>query len=333
MRLIGLAVVLALNLILVPPAAARAQQGSKVARIGYLGVGSADSIGKLRLEELRDGLIERGHVEGQTFVLEVRWAEGRAERLPQLAAEFVALRVDVIVTHGSGVPAAKKATDAIPIIMARFDDADERGLVASLARPGGNVTGLSFQARELSGKWVQLLKEVHPRMTRVAILLNRGEPGGDLARGGQMRAAEAAIRSLQLSSQVLELRSPADFSAAFASAKRQKAEGAVILGSVIFSLNAARLADLARTNQLPTIYYHRRFAEAGGLLAYGPKESDFDYRRAAVFVDKILKGAKPGDLPVEQPTNFELVINLKTARELGLTIPPSVLGRADQIIE
>jgi putative ABC transport system substrate-binding protein len=276
--------------------------------------------------------MERGHVEGQTFVLEVRWAEGRAERLPQLAAEFVALRVDVIVTHGSGVPAAKKATDAIPIIMARFDDADEHGLVASLARPGGNVTGLSFQARELSGKWVQLLKEVHPRMTRVAILSSRGEPG-DLARGGQMRAAEAAISTLQLSAQVLEVRSPADFNAAFASAKRQKAEGAVILGSVIFSLNAARLADLARTNQLPTIYYHRWFAEAGGLLAYGPKESNFDYRRVAGFVDKILKGAKPADLPVEQPTNFELVVNLKTAKALGLTIPQSLLLRADQVIE
>jgi ABC-type uncharacterized transport system substrate-binding protein len=240
----------------------------------------------------------------------------------------VALGVDVIVTHGSGVPAAKRATDAIPIIMARYDDADEHGLVASLARPGGNVTGLSFQARELSGKWVQLLKEVRPRMTRVAILSNRGQSDS-----GQMRAAEAAIRSLQLSAQVLEVPGPADFSAAFASAKRQKAEGAVVLGSVIFSLNAARLADLALTNQLPTIYYHRRFAEAGGLLAYGPKESDFDYRRVGVFVDKILKGAKPADLPVEQPTNFELIINLKTAKALGLTIPPSVLLRADHVIE
>ena len=314
------------------PLSAEAQQGTKVARIGYLGVGSADPLGKLRLKELRDGLKERGHVEGQTFVLEVRWAEGRAERLPQLAAEFVALGVDIIVTHGSGVPAAKKATDAIPIIMGRFDDADERGLVASLARPGGNVTGLSFQARELSGKWVQLLKEARPRMTRVAILSNRGQPG-DLARGGQVRAAEAAIRSLQLSAQVLEVGGPADFNAAFASARHQKAEGAVILGSVIFTLNAALLADLARTNQLPAIYYHRRFAEAGGLLAYGPKDSDFNYRRVAVFVDKILKGAKPADLPVEQPTNFELVINLKTAKVLGLTIPQTLLLQADQVIE
>ena len=312
---------------LAAPFAVGAQQG-KAARIGYLGVGAADALGKQRLKELRDGLTERGHVEGQTFVLEVRWAEGKAERLPQLAAEFVALRVDVIVTHGGGVPAAKRATDAIPIIMARYDDADEHGLVASLARPGGNVTGLSFQARELSGKWVQLLKEVRPRMTRVAILSNRGQSDS-----GQMRAAEAAIRSLQLSALVLEVPGPADFSAAFASAKRQKAEGAVILGSVTFTLNATRLADLSRTNQLPTIYYHRRFAEAGGLLAYGPKESDFDYRRVGVFVDKILKGAKPADLPVEQPTNFELVINLKTAKALGLTIPQSVLARADQVIE
>jgi len=315
------------------PLAAKAQRASKMARIGYLGVGSADALGKLRLRELRDGLMERGHVEGQTFLLEVRWAEGRAERLPQLAAEFVALGVDVIVTHGIGVSAAKKVTDAIPIIMARFDDADEKGLVASLARPGGNVTGLSFQARELSGKWVQLLKEVLPQMTRVAILSNRGEPGYPTQVGGQMRTAEAAIRSLQLSQQVVEVRGPADFNAAFASARRQKAEGAVILASVIFSFNVARLADLARTNQLPTIYYHRRFVEAGGLLAYGPKESDFDYRRAAVFVDKILKGAKPADLPVEQPTNFELIINLKTAKALNLTIPQSVLLRADQVIQ
>jgi putative ABC transport system substrate-binding protein len=279
-----------------------------------------------------DGLMERGQVEGQTFLLEVRWAEGRAERLPQLAAEFVALGVDVIVTQGIGVLAAKKVTDVIPIIMARIDDADEKGLVASLARPGGNVTGLSFQARELSGKWVQLLKEVLPHMTRVAILVNRGEPG-DLAQGGQLRAAEAAIRSLQLSAQVLEVRGTADFTAAFASARRQKAEGAVILGSAIFSFNAARLADLARTNRIPTIYYHRRFVEAGGLLAYGPKESDFDYRRAAVFVDRILRGAKPADLPVEQPTNLELIINLKTTKALSLTIPQSVLLRADEIIQ
>src|SRR5262245_46649673 len=174
------------------PLAAKAQRASKMARIGYLGVGSADALGKLRLRELRDGLMERGHVEGQTFLLEVRWAEGRAERLPQLAAEFVALGVDVIVTHGIGVSAAKKVTDAIPIIMARFDDADEKGLVASLARPGGNVTGLSFQARALSGKWVQLLKEVLPQITRVAIRSNRGEPGDLTQGGGQMRTARSS---------------------------------------------------------------------------------------------------------------------------------------------
>jgi putative ABC transport system substrate-binding protein len=312
---------------LAAPLAARAQPVAKMARIGFLGVGSPDALAKQRLKELREGLTDRGHVEGQTFVLEIRWAEGSHQRLSQLAGELVAIGVDVIVAHGHGVPAAKKATSTIPIVMARYDDADARGVVASLRVPGGNVTGLSFQTSELSSKWVQLLKEVLPRMTRVAVLWDASEP--DV----QARAARAATESLRLSAQLLEARGPADFGMAFEAARRQKAEGVVILGSVIFTLNAMRLADRARENQLPAIYYHRRFAEAGGLLAYGPKESDFSWQRAAVFVDKILKGAKPADLAVEQPTNFELVINLKTAKALGLTIPPSLLLRADQVIE
>jgi putative ABC transport system substrate-binding protein len=319
--------VIALALFLVPPAA-DAQPAGKVAKIGYLSWASPGPVYNQRLEELRQGLRERGHVEGQTFTLEVRLAEGKLERLPRLAAELVTLKVDVIVTHGpQGVRAAKEATSAIPIVMARMDDVDAHGLVASLGRPGGNITGVSFQTGELSGKWLQLLKEVLPRVAHVAILWDT------TGTANQAQAAQAAARSLKLSAQVLDVRGPADFDAAFETARRQKADGLVILGSPALTVHAPRLADLASKIRMPAIYYHRRFAEAGGLLAYGPKESDFSWRRAAVFVDKILKGAKPADLPIEQPTTFELVINGKTAKAFGLTIPQALLLRADHVIQ
>jgi putative ABC transport system substrate-binding protein len=328
MRLIGLAVVLALSLALAPHVA-EAQQVGKVYRVGVLRIDSPRQPYTSRyIEDLRQGLRDLGYVEGQNLVVEVRWAEGRPERLPELAAELVRLNADVIVTSGpQATDAARQATSVIPIVIGRMDDVDARGFVANLARPGGNITGLSFQTGELSGKWVQLLKEALPRLSRLAVLW---DPTGSAI---QLRTTREAAGSLGLHVQILEARGPADFDQVFAAAKREKAEALVILGSPILTAAVQRLAELAARAQLPAIYYNRAFATAGGVMTYGPKESDFGYQRAAVFVDKILKGAKPADLPVEQPTKFELVINLKTARALGLTLPQSLLVRADEVIE
>jgi putative tryptophan/tyrosine transport system substrate-binding protein len=233
----------------------------------------------------------------------VRYSEGRLDRLPELAAELVHLRMDVLVVHGpQGIRAARDATSTIPIVMGRMADADEHGFVASLGRPGGNITGLSYQTGGLSGKWLELLKD--------------------------------AVPGLGVHLQILEVRSPDDFDGAFAAAQTAKAEGVVILGSLLLTQQAPRLAALAAHHRLPAIYSDRRFPEAGGLMAYGAKEFDPSRgeRRAAIFVDKILKGAKPADLPVEQPMTFELVLNLKTAQMLGLTMPPSILFQADEVI-
>jgi ABC-type uncharacterized transport system substrate-binding protein len=295
-------------------------------------------VGVLRLDspsahsyaEFLRGLHELGYIDGRNIALEVRWAEDRLERLPALATELVHLKVDVIVTHGiSGIRAARDASGTIPIVMGRMGDADGYGFVATLARPGGRITGLSFQTDELSAKWLGLLKETLPSATRVAVLWEKSSTVK------QLRAMETFARTIGVQLHVLTVRGPEDFATAFSAAKTAKVEGLVILGSVIHTLHRQQLAELAARHRLPAIYYHRGFAEAGGLLAYGPKESDpsWGWRRAAVFVDKILKGAKPADLPVEQPTVFELVINLKNAKALALTIPPSLLGRADQLIE
>jgi putative ABC transport system substrate-binding protein len=299
-----------------------AQPPARVARIGVLYQPAN------RIDELREGLRALGYTEGQHYVLEIRGAERRPDPLPALAAELARLNVDVIVTSGpQGIGAAKRATSTIPIVMGRMDDADAHGFVASLARPGGNITGLSFQSGELSGKWLELLREAVPRLARVAVLWDA------TGTAHQVKMIEAAAREMGIQPHVLPVRGAADYERAFDAARRNQDGGMVILASPILTDDRVRLADLALNRRLPAVYYTSRFAEAGGLLSYGPKESEFDGRRAAVFVDKILRGAKPVDLPVEQPRLFEFAVNLKTARALGLAVPPSLLTRADRVIE
>jgi putative ABC transport system substrate-binding protein len=280
--------------------------------------------------KVADAVIEAlGYVEGQNLILEFRWAEGQVERLAALAAELVYLPVDVIVTSGPpGVRAAQAATRTIPIVMGRMDDADVHGFVASLAHPGGNVTELSFQTGDLSGKWLELLKEAAPHSARVAVLW---DATGTMH---QRHTLEATARVLGVDLRVLEVRRPDEFDGAFTAAQAVQADGLVILASPLFTVHTPRLAALAARSRLPAIYYQRGFAEAGGLMSYGPEESDasWGWQRAATYVHKILQGAKPADLPVEQPTKFELVLNLKTPQALGITIPPTLLFQADEVI-
>jgi putative ABC transport system substrate-binding protein len=307
------------------PAASEAQPTGTIARIGLLRSGSPPDP---FVEAFRDGLRELGYVEGRNLVIEYRWAKGRDELLPGLAADLVRLKVDVIVTSGApALLASKHATSEIPIVMAVTGDPVGLGLVASFARPGGNITGLAYQTDELAGKWVQLLKEAVPGVSRVAALADRR--GG----GQQGRTAEVAAQSVGVRLQVLTVGRPDDFETAFAKVKREHAEALIVLGSPFFSTHRARLVELAARHRLPAMYHQREFVEgAGGLMSYGPDFRDL-FRRAATYVDKVLKGATPGNLPVEQPSKFELVINLRTAKTLGLTIPLSLLQRADRVIE
>jgi len=315
--------------VLAAPRAAVAQTPVKPWRIGVLRIDSpASEVGAESVSDLRDGLREHGYQDGTQVRLEVRWAEGKPQRLRELAEELVRLPVDVIVTGGPhATQAAAEVTRTIPIVMGRMDDVDTHGIVTNLARPGGNVTGLSFQTGDLSGKWLELLKEAVPKLGRSAVLWDAG------GTGRQVQTIREAARSLAVELTVLEVRGVGDFVGAFAAARATKAEAMVMLASPLLTGQTSHLARLATGSRLPAIYYHQRFAAAGGLLAYGPGTRDFGWRRAAVFVDKILKGARPGDLPVEQPTKFELVINSKTAKALGLTIPQTLLLRADQVIE
>jgi putative ABC transport system substrate-binding protein len=308
---------------------AHAQQAAKVPRIGYLSALSP-SAESTRIEPFRQGLRELGYVEGQNITIEYRFAEGKTDRLSDLAAELVRLRVDVIVGGGDSViRAAKKASSTVPIVMSFFPDPVALGFVASLGRPGGNITGLSLLAPELGGKRLELLKEVVPRLSRVAVL--GGEPGSrtsDL----QFKEIEVAARVLGLQVQRVGLRDRSDLEKAFSTIT--KGHVGAILGLTGSSVRAlrGRIVELAAKERLPAMYPLTEYVEAGGLMSYGPSYSDL-LRRAAVYVDKILKGAKPADLPVEQPTKFELVINLKAAKQIGLTIPPNVLARADKVIK
>jgi putative ABC transport system substrate-binding protein len=278
----------------------------------------------------RQGLRELGWVEGQNTVIDYRYAEGRFDRLPGLAAELVRLKVDIIVAAPTpAAAAAKKATGTIPIVMIAVGDPVGLGLIASLARPGGNVTGLSFSVGpEILGKQLELLKETVPKLRRVAILSNPANP----VQPGQIREVNVAARSLGVQLQFLEARGPNEFDGAFAAMAKERVGALLVLADSMLIAHRTRLADLAARSRLPAAYGTREDVEAGGLMSYGPSLRDL-FRRGATFVDKILKGAKPADLPVEQPTKFELVINLKTAKALGLTIPPSLLGRADEIIQ
>jgi ABC-type uncharacterized transport system substrate-binding protein len=315
------------------PLAAGAQQAAKIARIGYLSPNLATSP-HLR-EAFRQGLRDLGYVEGRNLVIEYRDAEGKVERLPALAAELVALKVDVIVTEGGNtvVPlAAKQATRTLPIVFATAADAVGSGLVTSLARPGGNVTGLDSLSTELVSKRLELLTQAVPGVGQVAVLWLPGVYG-ERTEKEMLTGAEVAARGLGVRLQFVEAtRDPADFDRAFSDMTRARAGALTVLPSNLFRREHGRLLDLAARHRLPAVYPWRDFVDAGGLMSYGASLTDLS-RRAATYVDRILKGAKPGDLPVEQPTKFELTINLKTAKALGLTIPPSLLQRADQIIE
>jgi len=320
----GIAVIV-LSILAAAPATA-AQPPGKPYRIGLLGAISAAAYAPF-IDAFRQGLRDLGYVEGKNIVVEYRWAEERYERLPDLAAELVRLKVDVIVTHGPpAIRAAKEATKTIPIVMALVGDAVATGLVASLARPGGNITGSSFFLPELSAKRLELLKEAVPGITRVAVFVNPANPTFPPA----LNAMELTARSSGVELQQVQAHAANEFEGAFAAMARRQAHALVVIEDALFSAHARRIAELAAKGRLPTIGF-TEYAEAGGLMSYGVNRFDL-WRRAAVFVDKILKGAKPADLPVEQPTRFEMVINMKTAKALGLTIPPSVLIRADQVI-
>jgi putative ABC transport system substrate-binding protein len=307
--------------------AAEAQQPKKVPRIGFLSAASPSAIAA-RTEAFRQGLRELGYVEGKSIVIEWRWAEGKFDRLPALAAELVRLKVDVIITAGpQATRAVKEATATIPIVMAFDNDPVGNGFVASLARPGGNITGLSTLAPEISGKQLELLKEVVPRLSRVAVLGSSTTPGN----AQSLKETELAAGAFGVQLQYLDVRDPRDIETAFRAAGKGRADSILVLTSPVVNPYRTEIADLAVKNRLPAIYSTPEFVEDGGLMTYGVSLTDL-YRRAATYVDKILKGAKPAELPVEQPTKFELIINLKAAKQIGLTIPPEVLARADKVI-
>ncbi len=305
-----------------------AQQAGKVYRIGVLEPTSM-ALNAANLDAFRKGLRELGYVEGRNMMIEYRSADGRSERFPDLAAELVRLKVDVILTRGTpAVMAAKNATGTIPVVMAASGDPVLSGVVSSLARPGGNVTGLSAVVVEVSGKRLELIREVAPGVSRVAALFNMSNPNDAL----QWKETETAAPTLRVQLQLLDVRKPGDFAGAFDAAVKGRA-GALFVGlDALTWANHRPIVELAAKHRLPAIYGGREFVNAGGLIAYGVSYPHL-YHRAASYVDKILKGAKPADLPIEQPTKFELVINLKTAKALGLTIPQSLLGRADEVIQ
>jgi ABC-type uncharacterized transport system substrate-binding protein len=310
---------------LAAPLAAQGQQTRKVARLGVLLFGTPAS--DPNLGAFVDGLRELGYVEGRSLALEYRSAEGRPERVRDLALEVASLKPDVIVVLGGDmVPFVRNATSTIPVVMLTSQDPVETGVVASFARPGGNVTGVAFVSSETAGKRLQFLKEAVPSLTRVAVLWNPDHPDPEY------RDITTAARHLGIHIQSLEVRQPEDFDSAFQSAIPARAEALMVVSSRLMNLNRPRILQLASKQRILLVTGWAPWARAGGFLSYGP-DLDTLVRRAATHVDKILKGAKPADLPVEQPTKFELVINMKTAKALGLTIPQSVLGRADQIIE
>ena len=314
--------------IVVSPLAAEAQQAGKVYRVGFLGNSSAALEANL-VGPFREGLHELGYVEGRNIVIEYRWAEGKYERFPALIAELAALNVDVIVT--AGTPAAlavKRTTPSIPLVMAAVGDPIGVGLVASLARPGGNVTGLSAIAPELEGKRLELLREVVPKLSHIAVLWNPDNP----FHAGSVKETRAAAQVLGIKAQLVGVRISEEFPAAFAAIVRERPGALLVLADRIFLHNRARIVDFGAKHRLPGVYPYRELVEAGGLMSFGPSYPGM-HRRAAHYVDKILKGSKPADLPVEQPATFELIINLKAAKALGLTIQPSLLQRADKLIQ
>jgi putative ABC transport system substrate-binding protein len=304
------------------------QQTKRIPRIGFL-----SSVSPMQFAHLKDaflhGLRELGYVEGNNIVIEWRWAEGQIEQLPKLAAELVRLKVDIIVAvTNPGIEAVKRATQTIPIVISIGSDPVGAGFVASLARPGGNITGLSAYSAELNGKRLEILKETVPTLSRVALLISPSVPGNAI----DLKETELAARSLRLRIQTLEVRGSTDLGHVFKSMTKERAEALVVFpGQPTLFSNRKQLVELAEKNRLAAMYPLADYVDAGGLMSYGVSNVDL-FRRAATFVDKILKGAKPADLPVEQPMKFEFVINLKTAKQIGLTVPPNVLARADRVI-
>jgi putative ABC transport system substrate-binding protein len=326
MLVIRLAVILAVGLSLAP-LAVEAQTAGTVHRLAFLGTTSPSGYAS-QMKAFREGLRDLGYVEGQNLVIEFRWAQGKYERLPELAVELVRLKPDVLVTHGvPGALAAKRATDTIPIVIGVVGEAVAIGAVEGLARPGGNVTGSSFFVPELNAKRLEVLKEAFPRLSRVGVLLNRD----NAVNMHVLKVMEQTAQALKIQLQSVEARDPGDLENAVSTLVKGQAGAIAVEDDAMLLAHSERIADLARKHKLPTIGFVE-YARAGGLMAFGVNFPDL-WRRAAYFVDKIFKGTKPANLPVEQPTKFELVINLKTAKALGLTIPPSVLGRADQVIQ
>jgi len=324
----GWSSILAAVTLLVVGVIAEAQQAKKIPRIGYLTVASLSS-NMARVEAFRQGLRELGYIEGKNVVIEWRSADGKVERQDELAAELVRLKVDLIVTSGPTMTrSAKDASATIPIVMAQDTDPVGNGFVASLARPGGNITGLSILSPELSGKQLELLKEIIPKLSRVAVIGNSNEP----ANAKILKEIELAAGPLRVQPQPVDVLSPKDIPIGLRAANKAHADALVVLASAVLTDHRKEVANLALKSRLPAVYPESRWCDDGGLMSYGTSLIDLS-RRAATYVDKILKGTKPADLPVEQPTKFEFVINLKAAKQIGLTIPPNVLARADKVIK
>jgi putative ABC transport system substrate-binding protein len=318
---------LTIALLTTAPVLVQAQQPTKIPRIGYLDAVSL-SVNAARVEAFRQGMRKLGYVEGKTIFIEWRSADGKLDRLPALAADLVHLKVEIIVTGGrSATRAAKEATSTIPIVMTQDSDPVANGFVASLARPGGNITGLSTLAPELSGKQLELMKEIIPKLSRVAVFGSSTTPDN----AQSLREVELAAGVFKLELQSLDVLDSKDIETAFRAATNNRADAVMVLNGAVFESRRTQIVDLARKSRLAAIYYKSEFVEDGGLMTYGTSWTDLSHR-AATYVDKMLKGAKPADLPVERPTKFEFVINLKTAKQIGLTMPPNVLARADRVI-
>src|SRR5215469_1995202 len=314
--------------VLITPSASQAQQRGHVPRVGYLGATSASLEPEL-VKAFREGLRDRGYVEGQNIVIEYRWAEGNYQRFPDLAADLVKLKVDLILTAGTpGALAAKRATQTIPIVMAVTGDAVATGLVSSLARPGGNLTGLTTMAPDLEGKRLQILRELLPKLMTLVALVNTSNPFTAI----QSEQTKISAKALGIQLQPIDLQRPEDLKDAFARVARQRPDAITMVADRFLLAQRTQIVAFVAKTRLPAMFPYRDFVVAGGLMSYAPSYEDL-FRRSATYVDKILRGAKPSDLPVEQPTKFELLVNLKAAKALGVVIPPSILLRADQVVE
>jgi putative ABC transport system substrate-binding protein len=314
--------------VLITPSATQAQQRGHVPRVGYLGTSSASLEPEL-VKAFREGLRDRGYVEGQNILIEYRWAEGNYKRFPDLVADLVKLKVDLILTAGTpGALAAKRATQTIPIVMAVTGDAVGTGLVSSLARPGGNLTGLTTMVPDLEGKRLEILREVLPKLATLVVLLNTSNPYTAIP----WEQTKISAKTLGIQLQPVEVQRPDDFQDAFARVARQRPDAITMVADRFLLAHRTQIVDFVAKTRLPAMYPYRDFVVAGGLMSYAPSYEDL-FRRSAAYVDKILKGAKPSDIPIEQPTKFELLVNLKTAKMLGVPIPPSLLLRADHVVE